>query len=364
MLKACFHITAQGHQINLLCQLWRARHGLRLRQSPCRHPHAARQQPPAAPQLRRQIIAPQSKASPQKPLHLRCAYVYLVAHLQNLNAHHAPIKPADTCCRAAAGVSWGMLATTLHPAAQLITAPPLVIAHGLFGSARNWGVIAKRMADVRDVIAVDMRNHGNSPHTPSHSYPDMADDLAKVIAQLGGPVDLLGHSMGGKAAMQLALTQPADLRRLIVADIAPVAYNHDQSRNVQAMQALDLHPITSRAQADSQLAAHINDPALRAFFLQSLDLKTTPPTWKLNLPVLAQHMPLIIGWPDTRGTFDGPALFLTGENSPYVGPQHRPHIQTLFPNARFAQLANAGHWLHAEAPRAFEDALRAFLTAP
>lgn len=256
-----------------------------------------------------------------------------------------------------------MLATTLHPAAQPITAPPLVIAHGLFGSARNWGVIAKRMADVRDVIAVDMRNHGASPHTPSHSYPDMAADLAEVMAQLGGPVDLMGHSMGGKAAMQLALTQPAHLRRLIVADIAPVAYSHDQSRNVQAMQAVDLQDISSRAQADTRLAAHIDDPALRAFFLQSLDLKTTPPTWKLNLPVLADQMPLILGWPDTHGQFDGPALFLTGANSSYVGPQHRAHIQTLFPKARFARLANAGHWLHAEAPRPFEDTLRAFLTA-
>jgi pimeloyl-ACP methyl ester carboxylesterase len=256
-----------------------------------------------------------------------------------------------------------MLSILHHPAAGPVTAPPLLIAHGLFGSARNWGVIARRLADTRDVYAVDMRNHGQSPQHPTHSYPDMAADLAEVIHHIGAPVDLLGHSMGGKAAMQLALTQGDLLRSLIVADIAPVAYTHDQNRNITAMQSLDLPRITTRAQADEMLAQHIADAPLRAFFLQSLDMTGAQPRWRLNLPVLADQMPHIIGWPETQGQFGGPALFLTGANSPYVQPDHRPKIQALFPKARFAKLANAGHWLHAEAPRAFEDTVRAFLQA-
>jgi pimeloyl-ACP methyl ester carboxylesterase len=225
-------------------------------------------------------------------------------------------------------------------------------------------VLARRLANTRDVIAVDMRNHGASPRAASHSYADLAADLAEVIAALGAPIDLLGHSMGGKAAMQLALTQGQLLRRLIVADIAPVPYSHDQSRNIEAMQSLTLAAITTRAEADTQLATAVDDPALRAFFLQSLDLRAAPPQWKLNLDALAANMPDIIGWPETAGQFDGPALFLTGANSHYVQPDHRPKIQTQFPKARFAKLMGAGHWLHAEKPREFEETVRLFLDAP
>lgn len=256
-----------------------------------------------------------------------------------------------------------MLASLHHSASGAVSAPPLIIAHGLFGSARNWGVIARRLAVTRDVIAVDMRNHGNSPHNAAHSYPDLAADLAETIRHIGAPVDLLGHSMGGKAAMQLALTTGALLRRLIVADIAPVAYRHDQSRHIDAMQALDLAALSSRAQADAQLAPMVTDPALRAFFLQSLDLRSSPATWKLNLPALKDQMDLIVGWPETAGQFLGPTLFLTGANSHYVLPEYRPKIQALFPKARFAKLADAGHWLHAEKPREFEETVRAFLDA-
>ena len=241
--------------------------------------------------------------------------------------------------------------------------PTLVIAHGLYGSGRNWGVIARRLADRREVVAVDMRNHGDSPRFPTQSYPDMAADLVEVIEPLGAPVDLLGHSMGGKAAMQLALTRPDLIRRLVVADIAPVAYQHDQTRNAQAMASLDLSQITSRAEADAALSQHIDDPALRAFFLQSLDLRHKPPHWKLNLPVLEAEMPKIVGWPGTDGTFDQPALFLTGAESHYVRPEHREEIRRLFPKARFAKIPGAGHWLHAEKPREFEETVRVFLEA-
>jgi esterase len=257
-----------------------------------------------------------------------------------------------------------MLATIRHPADAPSDALPLVIAHGLYGSARNWGVIARRLADVRDVVVVDMRNHGESPRAPVHGYPEMAADLAEVIADLGGRVDLLGHSMGGKAAMQLALTDGAKVRRLVVADIAPVAYSHDQSQHAQAMRALDLHGVATRGEADRRLAETVGDASLRAFFLQSLDLKSEGgPRWRLNLDVLEAEMPKIVGWPDTQGRFDGPALFLTGAESHYVRPEHRDTIRALFPSARFAKIPGTGHWLHAEKPREFEETVRVFLTA-
>lgn len=257
-----------------------------------------------------------------------------------------------------------MLATIRHPAAAPDGALPLIIAHGLYGSARNWNVIARRLADRREVIAVDMRNHGESPRAQSQSYPGMAADLAAVIETLGGRADLLGHSMGGKAAMQLALTRGDLIRRLVVADIAPVAYSHDQSRHAQAMRALDLTGLTTRGEADRRLAATVEDPALRAFFLQSLDLKAEGgPRWRLNLDVLEAEMPKIVGWPDTQGRFDGPALFLAGGDSTYVRPEHRETIRDLFPQARFAKIPGTGHWLHAEKPREFEETVRVFLNA-
>lgn len=256
-----------------------------------------------------------------------------------------------------------MLATTLHPATLAITALPLLIVHGLYGSGRNWGVIARRLAEARDVVAVDMRNHGASPRHASHSYPEMAADLAKVIEGLGGQADVLGHSMGGKASMVLALTRPELVRKLVVADIAPVAYDHDQSHHIRAMRALDLTDLTSRGEADRRLSALIDDPALRAFFLQSLDLKAQPPHWRLNLDVLEAEMAKIVGWPDMPGQFDGPTLFLTGALSHYVKPEYRPTILAMFPKARFAKLPGAGHWMHADRPREFEEAIRVFLNA-
>lgn len=257
-----------------------------------------------------------------------------------------------------------MLHLIRHPAAQPDGSLPLVIAHGLYGSGRNWGVIARRLADRRDVVAVDMRNHANSPWFPSHSYPEMAADLAGVIESLGGRADLLGHSMGGKAAMVLALTEGALLRRLVVADVAPVAYAHDQTQHIHAMRALDLTGLTSRGEADRRLAAQVADAGLRAFFLQSLDLKAEGgPRWRLNLDVLEAEMAKIVGWPQITGRFDGPALFLTGAESHYVRPEYREAIRGYFPHARFARLPGAGHWLHADRPREFEEAVRVFLNA-
>ena len=237
--------------------------------------------------------------------------------------------------------------------------PPLLVVHGLFGSARNWGAIAKRLSDSRQVVSVDMRNHGESPWYGSHGYDDLARDLAQVIKAEGTRMDVLGHSMGGKAAMVLALTQPDLVNRMLVADIAPVAYGHSQSHLIAAMRALDISALTTRADADAALAASVADAGVRAFLLQSLDLRATPPRWRLNLDVLEQEMDRITGWPkDVTGSFPRPALFLSGAKSDYVLPEHRPAIKALFPDAKFAKLPDAGHWLHAEAPRPFEATAR------
>jgi esterase len=238
--------------------------------------------------------------------------------------------------------------------------PPILIAHGLFGSARNWGVIARRLAEGRHVLAVDMRNHGESPWSDSHSYADLAADLAEVIAAHGSTADVVGHSMGGKAAMALALTHPGAVRRLVVADIAPVAYGHSQQPMIDAMRAVDLARVESRRDADAQLAAIVPEDGVRAFLLQSLDVAGR--RWRLNLDALSAEMPLIVGWPDLSGSFGGPALFLSGALSDYVKPEHRDTIRSLFPATRFAKIPGAGHWLHAEKPREFEAALRAFLS--
>jgi esterase len=239
--------------------------------------------------------------------------------------------------------------------------PPILIVHGLFGSGRNWSVIARRLAETRRVVTVDLRNHGDSFRAESQSYDDMADDLAATIDRIGGPADVIGHSMGGKAAMTLALAAPAHLRRLMVADIAPVAYSHGAGHGelIAAMQALDLSAISTRAQADRALEPEIPNPAVRAFLLQSLDVKER--RWKLNLPVLARELDRVMGFPAPDTAFEGPTLFLSGAGSDYVRPEHRPTIKALFPNARQAKIPDTGHWLHAERPRAFEAAARAFL---
>ncbi len=251
------------------------------------------------------------------------------------------------------------LATIVHGTDTEL--PPLVIAHGLFGSARNWGVVAKKLSTTRKVIAVDMRNHGDSPRHGDHGYEDMAGDLAETIAAEGGRAAVLGHSMGGKAAMVLALTAPALVERLIVADIAPVAYRHSQMEYVMAMRNLDLGGVTRRPEADARLAETVPDASLRAFFLQSLTIGVDGAGWKLNLDALGDQMGRILGFPAVTGAYPGPALFVTGGKSTYVRDENWPMIQTLFPQARREVIPEAGHWLHAEATGPFVNIVGTFL---
>jgi pimeloyl-ACP methyl ester carboxylesterase len=238
---------------------------------------------------------------------------------------------------------------------------PLIIVHGLFGSGRNWGVIARRLADRWQVLTPDLRNHGESPRAETHGYPELAADLAELIDAHGGRAHVVGHSMGGKAAMALALLHPEKLASLLVADIAPVAYGHSQQRFIDAMRAVDLSRVEKRADARVQLAAHVPDPSLQSFFTQSLDL--TARRWVLNLDVLEAEMPKILSFPDLTGQYEGPTLFLSGGQSDYVRPEHRETIRGYFPKARFAKMPKAGHWLHADDPRGFEASVRAFLEA-
>ena len=240
--------------------------------------------------------------------------------------------------------------------------PSLLIAHALFGSARNWGAIAKRLSDAFTVIAVDMRNHGFSEWSDDHSYGAQARDLAEVIAAHGGRADVLGHSMGGKAAMVLALDDPERVGRLIVADIAPRAYDHSQRELIAAMRAVDLARVERRSDADAQMAEAVPDRAVRAFLLQSLDVDGR--RWRLNLDALDAQMDHIVGWPEPDGRYLGPALFLRGGASDYVAESDLAAIHRLFPEAQLETVAEAGHWLHAEAPRPFEAAVRAFLAPP
>ena len=243
------------------------------------------------------------------------------------------------------------------------TGLPVLLVHGLFGQGRNLNALARRLSETRRVVTVDLRNHGDSSWDVDHSYRAMADDLAQVIGDLGGKVDLAGHSMGGKTAMVLALTQPELIRKLVVMDIAPIAYRHTQTGFIDAMEALDLPAIDRRSAADKAMAEHIDEPGIRAFLLQSLDLKADPPRWRLNLPVLREQMALIIGWPEDlpRGAFEGPVLEVMGEESRYVSEERQAALREYFPQARIVRVKGAGHWLHADAPEAVAGILSTFL---
>jgi pimeloyl-ACP methyl ester carboxylesterase len=240
--------------------------------------------------------------------------------------------------------------------------PTLLIVHGLFGSGRNWRAIAKRLSADRQVLTVDMRNHGGSFWDADHSYQAMAEDLAQTLRGISGRVDVLGHSMGGKAAMILALRNPPNMNRLIVADIAPIAYAHSQISNVDIMQALDLSNLTRRSEADDLLKDQIQDAATRAFLLQSLNLSETGNNWKLNLDALRNNMDYIVGFPDVIGSFSIETLFIKGALSDYILPEYAQTIKSLFPNYALEEIPQAGHWVHAEAPRPFLSAVTEFLS--
>jgi esterase len=241
--------------------------------------------------------------------------------------------------------------------------PPLVILHGLLGSARNWTRIARQLALTHQVLVLDLRNHGASPWAEPMTYDRMALDVCGFLDRQELPAaTLIGHSMGGKVAMRMALGHGSRVLGLIAVDIAPVAYRRDFHAYLAAMQGLDLTRVTRRAEADAALAESIDDAGVRGFLLQNLVSTEDKLAWRVPLTVLADAMPELMGFPQSPGErYDGPALFLTGGRSRYVRPEHHEVILRLFPQARFAVIEEAGHWVQAEAPERFLAVVHDFL---
>jgi pimeloyl-ACP methyl ester carboxylesterase len=242
---------------------------------------------------------------------------------------------------------------------------PVVILHGLLGSARNWTGAAKELGATHRVFALDLRNHGRSPWAETMSFDEMAGDVAAFIgAHDLGATQVIGHSLGGKVAMRLALMRPELVERLLVVDVAPVAYGHSFAPFVEAMQAVDLADVHRRADAEAQLEGPIGDGAIRNFLLQNLAKTDSGFAWRVNLEALGVNMAELLGFPRTAEgvAYRGPTLFLAGGRSPYVAAEHRPLIRRLFPAAEHAAIDGAGHWVHAERPREFLEQARRFLS--
>jgi esterase len=225
--------------------------------------------------------------------------------------------------------------------------PPLIILHGLFGSARNWQSIARQLSDRYTVYALDLRNHGSSPHDKVMDYPAMSADVIEFIDQhkLQNPI-VLGHSLGGKVAMQLALSEP---------DEVLLGFSH-----------VPLDSIKSRKEADSYLAEKINSVSLRQFLLQNLVNNASGGyQWRVNLASIEANMDTIMGFPDQQlySTFNKASLFIKGANSSYLAPRYKALIDERFPEAEWQTIANTGHWPHIESPIDFMACLDKFLSA-
>ena len=262
---------------------------------------------------------------------------------------------------------------TLHTTELGQRGSRVVFCHGLFGQGKNWSTVAKAIAEDHRVTLVDMPNHGRSPHTAGFAYPTMADTVAGLLSA-DDPVALVGHSMGGKAAMLVALRHPELVERLCVVDVAPAAYRHqgEFAGYVEAMRGLDLGSLSRRGEADEAMAGAVPDPVIRAFLLQNLRRETSEDgedswRWQVNLDVLGAHLDQLGGWPAEQlqdaTPYEGPVLWLRGETSGYVRDEHAPAMDALFPRNRRVTIKNAGHWLHSEQPQVFVEVLRRFLEA-
>ena len=239
--------------------------------------------------------------------------------------------------------------------------PPVVFSHGLFGAARNFGFLQRALAPSFRVIALDARNHGASPHAMGMRYAGLAADMLETMDALGvGRAAVIGHSMGGKTAMTAAVTAPDRFGRVLIADIAPVSYQHGNKGIAAAMRSIPLTPDLTRGQAEAALAEAVPDPVVRAFLIQNLRFGAAP-AWRIGLEEIAAGIPDLESWQAPTGTYPGTALFVSGANSHYVLPEHRPAIRALFPAARFVSVKNAGHWLHADNPAGFRAVVEAFL---
>jgi pimeloyl-ACP methyl ester carboxylesterase len=260
---------------------------------------------------------------------------------------------------------------TLHATTQGERGSWVVFCHGLFGQGKNWTQMSRTVAERHRVLLLDMPQHGRSAWTDSFSYVDAADQVAAAIAEHAGddPVALVGHSMGGKIAMVLALRHPEHVARLCVVDVAPVAYRSGREfvGYVGAMRTLDLAALKSRADADAALRAAVPDDVVRSFLLQNLRRSSEPPgwAWQPNLEVIDRDIDQITGWPaeELAGAppYAGPVLWVRGERSEHVLDEHAQQMAAYFPRVRKLTVRGAGHWVHSEQPEAFASVLEAFL---
>lgn len=241
--------------------------------------------------------------------------------------------------------------------------PTLIILHGLYGNQSNWAPQARQLAQDFNVYALDARNHGQSPWRDSMSFAEMAADVADTMAAIGlEHAHLIGHSMGGKTAMWLALTRPAFVRSLSVVDIAPAAYPDAGTGIISALGALDLAQLTSRANADAVLARTIPQKFVRDFLLTNLQRSEEGGwRWRFNLPVLTSCFRELTSWPAASGSYAGPTLFIKGELSDYILPQHSAAMQAQFTNGQLKTINGTGHWVHSEKPEAVLQLIRSFL---
>lgn len=239
---------------------------------------------------------------------------------------------------------------------------PIIILHGIFGSSDNWLTQARMLSTHYHVFSLDQRNHGQSPHSDEFDYPSMVTDLAEFIDDhaLSDPV-IIGHSMGGKTAMNFALAHPDKLRRLIVVDIAPKPYNLEHYTILDGLKAIPIDTLQTRQEADDILARYVPEPDVRQFLLKNLQRKPEGGFgWKLNLPAIDKNLSNIGLDMQYPGTFDKPVLFVRGERSRYISDEDMDRILQIFPKAQIETL-DTGHWVQAEKPQEFVELVKNWL---
>jgi esterase len=238
---------------------------------------------------------------------------------------------------------------------------PLVILHGLFGISDNWNSLAKYFGAKYEVYTPDLRNHGQSPHSPDFDYTVMSSDIAEFLDDHSlEDAFLIGHSMGGKVAMRFAFDHPERVRKLIVADIGPKYYAPHHKHILDALYSVDLNTVKSRKEAEERMSEKIGDFSVRQFLLKNLYWKTPESlAWRMNLDVISDNIGNV--GESIDGEFDKPALFIRGGLSGYVLDSDWPQIEKQFPDSALVTLEGAGHWVHAEQPEQFVKAVEDFL---
>jgi esterase len=239
---------------------------------------------------------------------------------------------------------------------------PFIILHGLMGSSDNWLPQAKLLAEHYHIYIVDQRNHGQSPHSSEFDYKILAADLKDFIAEhnLEKPI-ILGHSMGGKTAMNFAISNPDIPDRLIVVDIAPKYYKVHHDVIIEGLKAIPIDTVKTRAEADEILSGYVPEEDVRQFLLKNLSRKTEGGfSWKINLPSIETNLENIGQDLQFDGTFDGATLFVRGATSSYVKDEDRERIKTLFPKSTLVTM-ETGHWVQAEKPKEFVEVVQNFL---